>query len=59
MATKIADADSDAGPDQPPIAIAAVKVDGMAALLDEACPPPIKPAPAPLPQLSRAKKARA
>lgn len=59
MATKIADTDSDAGPDQPPIAIAAAKVDGMAALLEEACPPPMKAAPAPLRQLSRAKKARA
>jgi hypothetical protein len=58
-ATKIADADSDPGPDQPPIAIAAAKVDGMAALLEEACPPPQKPAPTPLPQVSRAKKARA
>jgi hypothetical protein len=59
LATKIADADSDAGPDQPPIAIVAAKVVGMPALLEEACPPPIKPAPAPLPQVSRAKKARA
>ena len=48
-----------AGADQPPLAITAAKVDGMAALLEEACPPPQKPAPTPLPQVSRAKKARA